>query len=323
MTSPILRSPINSDLANVTPPLLDVSTPGKMKSYRQSLEPVFTVENTIRGKEDVISYKELDIPGPAGPMRATIFRPKRQTRPVEETPGILHIHGGGLATGNRFLGFTMLDWIESLGAVCLTAEYRLAPEHHQPAPLEDSYAALQWMSDHAAELGFNPRKLVVCGGSAGGNLAAGVTLLARDRSGPQIRGQVLMYPWVDDGMEYVSMRQYADIAPLREVDVAVIANYAFGEGREYADMYTAPMRAKNFAGLPPTFIDVGEADVFRDQDIAYASALWKDGVSTELHVWPGSWHGFDVFVPDAPISRRARAARLEWLQKLLNSPDGI
>ncbi|KAH1401502.1 hypothetical protein KXV95_003791 [Aspergillus fumigatus] len=303
MASPILRSPITSDLANVTPDLVDVSTPEKLKSYRESLEPIFTLENIIRGKENIISYEELDIPGPAGPMRATIFRPKHQTHPIDEIPGILHIHGGGLATGNRFLGFTMLDWVESLGAVCLTAEYRLAPEHHQPAQLEDSYAALQWMSDHAAELGFNPHKLVVCGSSAGGNLTAGVTLLARDRSGPQICGQVLIYPWVDDGMDYVSMR----ILRLRE----------------HADMYTVPMRATNFAGLPPTFIDVGEADVFRDQDIAYASALWKDGVSTELHVWPGSWHGFDVFVPDAPISRRARAARLEWLRKLLSVPDGI
>ncbi|KAH2170273.1 hypothetical protein KXW37_002697, partial [Aspergillus fumigatus] len=195
MASPILRSPITSDLANVTPDLVDVSTPEKLKSYRESLEPIFTLENIIRGKENIISYEELDIPGPAGPMRATIFRPKHQTHPIDEIPGILHIHGGGLATGNRFLGFTMLDWVESLGAVCLTAEYRLAPEHHQPAQLEDSYAALQWMSDHAAELGFNPHKLVVCGSSAGGNLTAGVTLLARDRSGPQICGQVLIYPW--------------------------------------------------------------------------------------------------------------------------------
>ncbi|RHZ54018.1 alpha/beta hydrolase [Aspergillus thermomutatus] len=323
MSSQILRPPINSDLADVTPPLLDVSTPEKLKSYRQSLESLFTADKTIQGKEDAISYQELDIPGPAGPMRATIFRPKHQTRPVEETPGVLHIHGGGLATGNRFLGFTMLDWIESLGAVCLTAEYRLAPEHHQPAQLEDSYAALQWMSNHATELGFNPHKLVVCGGSAGGNLAAGVALLARDRSGPEIRGQVLMYPWVDDGMEYLSVRQFGDIAPVRESDVVVVTSYAFGAGREYADMYTAPMRAESLAGLPPAFIDVGEADVFRDQDLEYAAALWRDGVSTELHVWPGSWHGFDVFVPDAPISRRARAARLEWLRKLLSSPDGI
>lgn len=136
MASPILRSPITSDLANVTPDLVDVSTPEKLKSYRESLEPIFTLENIIRGKENIISYEELDIPGPAGPMRATIFRPKHQTHPIDEIPGILHIHGGGLATGNRFLGFTMLDWVESLGAVCLTAEYRLAPEHHQPAQLE-------------------------------------------------------------------------------------------------------------------------------------------------------------------------------------------
>ncbi|KAL4780576.1 Alpha/Beta hydrolase protein [Aspergillus varians] len=320
MSSPIARPPLNPELAEVHAhvPLLDVDTPEKLRSYRAAIAPMFTLENAIRGKEDVVSTEEFDIPGPVGPMRATVFRPKNQTRTVEETPGILHIHGGGLATGNRFLGFTLLNWVEELGAVIVTAEYRLAPEHPHPAPLEDSYAALKYVSEHAAELGFNPSKLVVAGGSAGGNLAAGVALLARDRAAPKLAGQVLIYPWLDDSTESLSVQQYADIAPVRKADLAVVSDYAFGKNRGHADMYTAPARAKSLAGLPPTLLDVGEADVFRDQDVAYAAALWRDGVSTEFHVWPGSWHGFDVFVPDADISRRAVATRLEWLKKLFS-----
>ncbi|KAL4912528.1 Alpha/Beta hydrolase protein [Aspergillus aurantiobrunneus] len=313
-------APLNPELAEVHNriPSLDVDTPEKLQAYRKAIAPMFTLENTIRGKENAVATEEFNIPGPAGPMLATIFRPKNQTRTVEETPGVLHIHGGGLATGNRFLGLSLLDWVEELGAVIVTAEYRLAPEHPHPAPLEDTYAALKYMGDHAAELGFNPAKLLVAGGSAGGHLAAGVALLARDRAGPKLAGQVLMYPWVDDSTESLSVQQYGNIAPVKKANLATINDYAFGKNREYADMYTVPARAKSLAGLPPTFLDVGEADVFRDQDVAYASALWRDGVSTEFHVYPGCWHGFDVFAPDASISRRAMTARLEWLRGLLS-----
>ncbi|KAL4875018.1 Alpha/Beta hydrolase protein [Aspergillus karnatakaensis] len=314
------RPSLNPDLAEVhkTALSLDVDTPEKLHSYREAIAPFFTLENTIRGNEDAVSAEEFDIPGPACPLRTTVFRPKNRTRTVEDTPGILHVHGGGLTTGNRFLGLTMLDWVTELGAVILTADYRLAPEHPQPAALEDTYAALQFLASHAAEFGFNPDKIIVVGGSAGGNLAAGVALLARDRSGPRLAGQVLMYPWLDDRTDSLSVQQYADIPPVKKSELITVSHYAFGRNGEYADIYTAPSRATNLTGLPPTLIDVGEADVFRDQDVAYASALWRDGVSTELHVYPGSWHGFDVFVPDAPISRRAIATRLEWLKVLLS-----
>ncbi|RDW65846.1 alpha/beta hydrolase [Aspergillus mulundensis] len=303
--SPSTRPPLNPELIAVhnTIPFLDIDTPEKLSAYRTAIAPMFTLENALQGKSSTISTSEFPIPTPAGPMTATVFRPRTPTRPVSETPGILHIHGGGLATGNRFLGFTMLNWVEELGAVILTAEYRLAPEHPAPAALEDSYAALRYMAAHAAELGFNPEKLVVAGGSAGGNLAAGVALLARDRGlSPGLAGQVLMYPWVDDGMASRSIEQYGDIAPVAKENLATVNDYAFGKDREFADMYTAPMRAESLGGLPPTLIDVGEADVFRDQDVEYARRLWGDGVATELHVWPGAYHGFDVFVPEAGIS---------------------
>ncbi|KAL3454920.1 Alpha/Beta hydrolase protein [Aspergillus heterothallicus] len=253
MTSLTSRPPLGSDLAEAhkTTPFLDIDTPEKLHSYRATVHPI---------------TKDLEIPGPAGLVRATVLRPKNPTRSPSQTPGVLHIHGGGLATGTRFLGYTFNDWITNLGAVIVTAEYRLAPEHLAPAGLEDSYAALVWMAAHADELGFNPSKLIIGGGSAGGTIAAGLALLTRDRNGPRLAGQVLMYPWVSDSLEWDSVEQYGDIAPVSRENIVTISRYAFGERGEYADMYTSPLRAaeRGLQGLPPTYFDVGEADVFRD-----------------------------------------------------------
>ena len=313
------RPPLDPDFSTVQdsfPKAYGFGTPEDLDAARERMN--FSIEATLHGREDTISYSELDIPGPTGPLRATIFRSKEHSKSPANTPGILHIHGGGHCQGSRFVGAGLvLDWIESLGAVCLTAEYRLAPEHPQPAQLEDSFATLKWFSAYAAELGFNPQKLVVTGNSAGGNLAAGVTLLARDRDGPAILGQVLTYPWLDDTNETLSMQQFGDLLPWSKSHSIDACDFALGKDREYANMYTMPGRATDLGGLPDTFIDVGSADVFRDEDVQFAMKLWACGVSAELHVWPGCWHGFDVFVPDAPASRKAGKARLEWLQKLL------
>ncbi|KAJ5681327.1 esterase/lipase [Penicillium maclennaniae] len=262
--------------------------------------------------------KSEKFPDRQGPMRASVFRPKTQRKPGQLAPGVLHIHGGGHCSGNRFMGLaSVLGWVEEFGVVLVSAEYRLAPEHPQPAQLHDSYAALVWMSENAQELGISQAQIIVCGGSAGGNLAAGVVLLARDLSGPRVHGQLLMYPWLDDSNATGSMQQFGDIPPWTKSNSIDACNYALGVNREHATMYSVPSHAKDLGGLPPTFIDVGEADPFRDEDVDYASALWKAGVSTELHVWPGCWHGFDVFVPDAPISRRAKLARSVWLSNLI------
>ncbi|KAK1142163.1 hypothetical protein N8T08_008089 [Aspergillus melleus] len=316
------RAPLHPDVADVQN-FMPESAPLDTKEGLTGLRDIlaFKLEDVLIGYEDKVSYEDIDIPGPAGPMRATIFRPKPgfTASSVAETPGVVNFHMGGHISGNRFMGIkTTLEWIEKLGAVCLTAEYRLTPEHPQPAQLDDSYAALTWMSEHAAELGFNPHKLIVTGGSAGGNLAAGVALLARDQSGPEILGQLLIYPWVDDSNETVSIHQFGHIKPWTRDFSVVACNYALGENRERASIYTVPSRAKDLNGLPSAFVDVGSADVFRDESIEYANALMKCGVQTELHVWPGCWHAFDVFVPDAPIARRAARARLEWLHDLLS-----
>ncbi|PYI01553.1 alpha/beta-hydrolase [Aspergillus sclerotiicarbonarius CBS 121057] len=262
------RPPLDPDLVAVQdslPKAYGFGTPEDLAAARERMN--FSIEATLRGHEDTISHSDLDIPGPTGPLRATIFRSKQHTQSPADTPGILHIHSGGHCQGNRFVGTGLvLDWIESLGAVCLTAEYRLAPEHPQPAQLEDSLATLKWFSAHAAELGFNPHKLIVTGGSAGGNLAAGVTLLARDRAGPEILGQVLSYPWLDDSNETLSMQQFGDLLPWSKLHSIDACNFALGTNREHADIYTVPGRATDLSGLPDTFIDVGSADVFRDED---------------------------------------------------------
>ncbi|KAL5041586.1 hypothetical protein BDW71DRAFT_163950 [Aspergillus fruticulosus] len=290
---------------------------------------ILTWDCISRGKESLIAHSEVDIPGPAGPLRASILRstkPQHRARPASQTVGIVHFHGGGHVTADRFLNLnTLFDIIEKLGAVVISAEYRLAPEHPQPAQVEDSYAALLWAHSHALELGFNPDRLVTCGGSAGGNLTAGVSLLARDRAGPQLLGQMLFYPWVDDATTSHSIEQYGDVAPWTKDDNAHGLDLALGSKREYASIYTLPARAAGtelgLSGLPPTYLDVGEADVFRDQDMEFAGNLWKAGVQTELHVWPGAWHAFDTFAPEAGVSKRAFRARLEWLERLIETTD--
>ncbi|KAA8646051.1 hypothetical protein EYZ11_001949 [Aspergillus tanneri] len=281
----------------------------------------FKVETVMKGREGTISYEDLDVPGPAGPLRATVLRSKKHSAtPAADTPGILYIHGGAHLYGNRFFGLNgVLDWVESLGAMVVSAEYRLSPENPQPAQINDTFATLTWMSEHANDLGFNPRKLIVSGGSAGGNLAAGVTLMARDQSGPEIVGLILTYPWVGENTETSSMLEYGNLQPWARENTIDALNFALGENRENATIYTVPSRSEDLTGLPPTFIDVGTADLLRDEDVDFATALWKAGGQVEFHVWPGAWHGFDVFVPDAPISRRAIATRLEWLQNLINN----
>ncbi|KAL4915373.1 Alpha/Beta hydrolase protein [Aspergillus aurantiobrunneus] len=318
----IPRPPLDPDLAAAQDRFAKTSglIPQEKLDFRRKAA-VLSWEAISRGKEDVLSHSEVDIHGPAGPLRASILRSKHHaSQPPASTIGIVHFHGGGHCTSDRFQGLnTLFPLVESLGAVVIGAEYRLAPEHPQPAQLEDSYAALLWAHAHAAELGFNPEKLITCGGSAGGNLTAGVSLLARDRSGPRILGQLLFYPWLSDEKASTSLDQFAELHPWTKEDNTHGLDLALGRNREGASIYTLPARATDLSGLPPTYVDVGEADVFRDQDVEFATRLWKAGIPTEFHVWPGAWHAFDAFAPDARVSAKAARARLEWVEGLVRA----
>ena len=160
---------------------------------------------------------------------------------------------------------------------------------------------------------------MLVGGSAGGGLAAAVALLARDRGGPALAGQLLMCPMLDDRNDTPSARQMADLPMWNRKANEVGWTALLGSARGGPDVspYAAPARAEDLSGLPPTFIDVGSTDTFRDEDVDYAERIWLAGGVAELHVWPGGFHGFGGIAPNAGIPKAAVAARVDWLRRLL------
>ncbi|MEJ1115423.1 alpha/beta hydrolase [Paenarthrobacter sp. CCNWLY172] len=293
-------------------------TPDMIKGMRETLVAP-PIEDLLAGRP--VTHFERTIPGPVGApdLTVSIFR---RVDHAPGGPGIYNIHGGGMVMGDRFLGAdSLVDWVESLDAVAVSVEYRLAPEHPDPAPVEDCYAGLEWMAANAEELGVDPHRIVVAGASAGGGLAAGVALLSRDRGGPFLAGQLLIYPMLDDRNETVSSHQFDGIGVWDRTSNDTGWNALLGErrGTNQVSIYAAPARAADLSNLPPAFIDVASAEVFRDEDIAYASTIWMSGGEAELHVWPGGFHGFDIFFPQAALSILAREARTRWLRRALGA----
>lgn len=300
-----------ASLADRVPPTL---TPDMIARFR-ALAP----DPTVGGMVDEVGavHEQRAIPGFAdGEIQASVFRPAESAH----GPGILYLHGGGMVFGNRFGGVgAYLPLVASHGAVVVAIDYRLAPEHPAPTPVEDGYAALVWLSSHANELGIDPSRLIVAGQSAGAGLAAGVTLLARERGGPGLAAQVLVSPMLDDRNDSVSARQIDGIGVWDNTSNLTGWTALLGDCRagDDVDAAWAPSRAESLRDLPAAFLSVGSAEVFRDETVAYASRIWADGGVAELHVWPGGFHGFENFAPAARISTDAAAARDRWLRRVL------
>jgi acetyl esterase/lipase len=233
--------------------------------------------------------------------------------------GVLYIHGGGMVTGNHRFGLEeVAAWVEELGVVALSIDYRLAPEHPHPTPVEDCYAGLVWARDHAADLGFDAGRLLVAGVSAGGGLAAGVALLARDRLLPPILGQILLEPMLDDRLDTPSSFELDGDGIWDRQANLVGWTALLGDARGGPDVspYAAPARAEDLSGLAPAYLDVGSVEVFRDEVVSYAARIWQAGGTAELHVWSGGFHGFDLFAPGSALAQEAAAARVNWIRRL-------
>jgi acetyl esterase/lipase len=276
-----------------------------------------TNEDLARGGD--FTVVERMVPGPAGApdVQLLIRRPAGAPTAV---PALYCIHGGGMISGtNRDSLAGILDLAEAVGAAVVSVEYRLAPETPHPGPVEDCYAGLLWTVENAGELGIDDERIVLVGGSAGGGIAAALALLSRDRGGPALAGQLLMCPMLDDRNDTPSAHQMAELMMWNRQANEVGWTALLGDARGGPDVspYAAPARATDLSGLPPTFIDVGSADTFRSEDVAYAERIWQAGGVAELHVWPGGYHGFDGIVPTAGISKAASAARANWLARLL------
>ncbi|MFF7655239.1 alpha/beta hydrolase [Streptomyces sp. NPDC007983] len=316
--------PFDPELVAVLAHITQILPPGG-----SAAEPGATSPQDVPGMEPVTDHdlerdgvfrvQERSVPGPADSpdISLLICRPVHAATP---TPALYHIHGGGMMIGDNRTGMPdMLDLAQELGLAVVSVEYRLAPGTPHPGPVEDCYAGLSWTAEHTEELGIDPRRIVIAGGSAGGGLAAAVALLARDRGGPALFGQLLMCPMLDDRNNTPSARQMTGIGVWDSVSNEAGWTALLGATRATDDVspYAAPARATDLSRLPPAFIDVGSAETFRDEDVDYANRIWQAGGQAELHVWPGAFHGFTGMAPHTAISQDARTARLQWLRRLL------
>ncbi|WP_156325654.1 alpha/beta hydrolase [Nonomuraea sp. SBT364] len=246
---------------------------------------------------DITGMKIEDLTVPADPDVAV-----RIYRPDEARGAIIWLHGGAYVMGDLE---TEHPWAARLadasGAVVISVNYRLAPEDPFPAALDDAYAVLTWAAGHAADLGVDPERIAVGGHSAGGGIAAGGALRARDEQGPPIRFQLLNQPSLDDRQETWSRRNFTDTPWMNRDKVAAAWRHYLGSAP--ATPYAAPARAADLAGLPPAYLATAELCPNRDEDIDYALRLLRAGVSVELHQWAGTFHGSQAILT-AEVSQR-------------------
>jgi acetyl esterase len=259
--------------------------------------------------EPVHEVANLTFQGPGGELALRLYRPVAE-RPL---PVLLYFFGGGwvLGTIDTADGVSR-SLANSSGALVAVVGYRLAPEHPFPAAVDDCYAAVRWVAEHADEIGADPDRLAVGGDSAGGNLAAAVALRAR-ADGPALAGQLLVYPNTDQLADDESMRAADDPFLFNRRSVAWYRQHYLTRPGDAANPLASPLRADSLAGLPPALVITAEYDPLRDQGEAYGRRLANAGVQVELTRYPGMAHGFFTMIGTVDASRaaiRQAAARL-------------
>ncbi|MEH7274311.1 alpha/beta hydrolase [Neobacillus vireti] len=272
-------------------------------------------------RSEQVKITERTVPGgDAQPMMVRIYEPVK--RDQTRLGALLFIHGGGYVIGSPDNNDTTCQTIvETANCVVVSVDYRLAPEHPYPAPLEDCYAALVWMKNNVEELNIDDERIAVAGQSAGGGLTAALSLLARDRGGPAIAFQMPLYPMIDDRNITPSSYEITDERAVwnRGNNLAAWRMYLGDHINEEISPYAAPARAKNLSGLPPTYTCVGQLDPFRDETLEYVAQLARAGVPVEFNLYPGAYHGFEMLNPQTEIGQQAVNRYVQALNKALNS----
>jgi acetyl esterase/lipase len=287
---------------------------------RAKLRKLFTSMQAKLPAIEGVTSQDHSVPGRQGDpaVRVRVYQPTERPRLL---PALLWIHGGGYVMGDIEQDDRLMQQlVKRVGCVAVSVDYRLPPEHPFPAPVEDCYAGLQWLFTHAGDLGVDPSRIAIGGASAGGGLAAGLALLARDRGEVPVAFQLLIYPMIDD--RNVTPASYAITDPRvwhRESNRLGWKAYLGREGGgDNVSPYAAATRATDLTNLPPAYIPVGALDLFVDENIEYAQRLIQAGVPTELHVYPGAIHGFDAFAPSAVVSKQFKAERDQALKRALH-----
>jgi acetyl esterase/lipase len=310
-----LKGPIKMMLSQM-PPMSFENLPAARAASKQMMAAMKMQWPVIPG----VITKDRSVPGPkeSPNVNVRIYRPEKLSGLL---PSLLWIHGGGYMLGDIDQeDLTAKQFALKIECVVVSVEYRLAPEHPYPAPLEDCYSALKWLSTHANEIGVDHSHIAIGGASAGGGLAAGLAILARDRAEVKTVFQLLVYPMIND----CNVAPAGDTLPdtlfwTRENNLMGWRSYLGCEpGGKGISCYAAAYRSTNLEGLPSAYITVGDLDLFAREDIDYANRLIEAGVPTELHVYPGGCHAFDMLVPGSDISKRFTADIYRALKRALH-----
>lgn len=264
---------------------------------------------------DRVTRSVVSVPG--GLDRPDVaLRVHRPTGSTGALPCLVWMHGGGLVMGVAGGDDARFDeWCTRHSMMAVSVEYRLAPETPYPGPIEDCYVSLQYVFENAAELGVDPHRIGVGGASAGAGLAAALALMARDRGGPKIASQLLIYPMLDDRQITESSTWDVPIWPAASNTFGWTSYLGDAKGTNGVSPYAAPARATDLTGLPPAIIAVGGLDGFVDEDTDYARRLNIAGVPIEFHLYPGAPHGFDVMVPTSAPAIQFDVDVSRWLDR--------
>ena len=266
-----------------------------------------------------VTVDEVDVAVSGGEtITLLITTPDAGARPL---PIIYDVHPGGFCVGSsRDVHPRDAELAREVEAIVIAPDYRLAPEHPYPVPVEDCYAGLAWVADHASALGGDASRIAAHGQSAGGGIAAGLTLLARDRGTPAVAFQYLTYPELDDRLGTASAKRFIDTPFFNRPNALASWRHYLGElepGSPDVPIYAAPARTTDGAGLPPTYIGAMQFDPLRDEAIAFAQTLLEADVSVELHLFPSTFH-YSRAITTAQVSRRELAEEVAVLQRALH-----
>lgn len=295
------------DIADVSGARETVRRFGEALAAQGAERPVDS--NVIETNEVVPATAER----PAIPVR--IYRHRAGPAPA---PLVMNFHAGGFVLGDlESEHLRCLTLCRDTGATVIGVAYRLAPEHVFPAGVEDCYAALVWAVANAQTIGLDIARIAVGGGSAGGALSAAVCLMARDRQGPEIAAQLLLYPVIDDACDTQSLRAADDCYIWNRRNCIDMWDRYLGGDRGPAPAYAAPARAKDLTGLPPALVVTCEHDPLRDEGLSYAMRLMNAGVPVELHNYRGTVHAFDLLVPSA-LAEQALAEQSAFVARALS-----
>jgi len=309
-----LMAPIRQAITNA--PNLEV---GDIKGMRKAFEFLLPTNRVLAEGVEIKDFYTKTSDGYE--MLLRWYNPKSQESCVSR-PAVFFMHGGGMVFCNvRDYDPLVSQYAADSGVPVLSVEFRSAPENAHPGMINDNYHGLTWMRDNAAVLKIDPSRIAIMGDSGGGGLCAALGIYARDQKfSPPIAKMVLIYPMLDDR----TTKEDPDLEPFIPTWSSGVNSLAWGLvlghdaktgiGGSDVSEYAAPARLKEFSGLPPTYIDVGELDIFRNEDIEFARKLWESGVSCELHVYTGVVHGFDGYAPGSKAEKLARVNRIRALQ---------